>query len=85
MFSSICCFLTFIQISHEAGQVVLYSHHFQNFTQFIVMHTVKGIGIVNKAEIDLFGLSNLNVPLLTNFQFSKSQVFTEYPLLIALA
>ena len=37
-----------------AGQVVWYSHLFQNFTQFIVIHTVKGFGIVNKAEIDIF-------------------------------
>ena len=48
------CFLTFIQISQEAGQVVWYSHLYQNFPQFIVIHTVKGVGIVNKAEIDVF-------------------------------
>ena len=34
--------------------MVLYSHLFQNFPQFIVIHTVKGFGIVNKAEIDVF-------------------------------
>ena len=49
-----CCFLTCIQVSQEAGQVVWYSHLFQNFPQFIVMHTVKGFGIVNKAEVDVF-------------------------------
>ena len=54
MSSSNCCFLTCIQISQEASQVVLYSHLFQNFPQFIVIHTVKGFGIVNKAEIDVF-------------------------------
>ena len=54
MSSSNCCFLTFIQISQEADQVVWYSHLFQNFPQFIVIHTVKGFGIVNKAEIDVF-------------------------------
>ena len=54
MSSSNCCFLTCIQISQEAGQVVWYSHLFQNFPQFIVVHTVKGFGIVNKAEIDVF-------------------------------
>jgi len=43
-----------MQISQEAGQVVWYSHLFQNFPQFIVIHTVKGFGIVNKAEIDVF-------------------------------
>src|SRR5574340_861543 len=49
-----CCFLTCIQVSQEAGQVVWYSHLFQNFPHFIVIHTVKGFGIVNKAEIDVF-------------------------------
>ena len=53
MSSSNCCFLTCIQISQEAGLVVWYSHLFQNFPQFIVIHTVKGFGIVNKAEIDV--------------------------------
>ena len=43
-----------IQISQEADQVVWYSHLFQNFPQFLVIHTVKGFGIVNKAEIDVF-------------------------------
>ena len=43
-----------MQVSKEAGQVVWYSHLFQNFPQFIVIHTVKGFGIVNKAEIDAF-------------------------------
>ena len=33
--------------------MVWYSHLFQNFPQFIVTHTVKGFGIVNKAEIDV--------------------------------
>ena len=54
MSSSNCCFLTCIQISQEASQVVWYSHLFQNFPQFVVIHTVKGFGIVNKAEIDVF-------------------------------
>ena len=45
------CFLTCIQISQEAGQVVWYSHLFQNLPQFIVIHTVKGFGIVNKADV----------------------------------
>ena len=54
MSSSNCCFLTNIQVSQEAGQVVWYSHLFQNFPQFIVTHTVKAFGVVNKAEIDVF-------------------------------
>ena len=43
-----------ILISQEADQVIWYSHIFQNFPQFIVIHTVKSFGIVNKAEIDVF-------------------------------
>ena len=54
MSSSNCCFLTCMQVSQEAGQAVWYSHLFKNFQQFIVIHTVKGFGIVNKAEIDVF-------------------------------
>ena len=54
MSGSSCCFLTCVQISQEADQEVWYSHLFQNFPQFIVIHTVKGFGIVNKAEIDVF-------------------------------
>ena len=54
MFTSNCCFLTCIQISQEAGHVVSYSHLFKNFPQFIVIHTVKGFGVVNKAEVDIF-------------------------------
>src|SRR5574341_2596688 len=54
MSSSNCCSLTCIQIAQEAGQVVWHSHLFQNFPQFIEIHTVKGFGIINKAEIDVF-------------------------------
>ena len=53
MSSSTCCFLTCIQIPQEAGQVVWIPISFRIF-QFIVIHTVKGFGIVNKAEIDVF-------------------------------
>ena len=51
---SSCCFLTCIQISQEAGKVVWYSHLFKNFPQFVVIHKVKGFGLVNKAEVDDF-------------------------------
>ena len=34
--------------------MVWYSHFFKNFSQFVLIHTVKGFGIVNKAEIDVF-------------------------------
>ena len=54
MSSSNCCFLSSIQIPQGAGQVVWYSHLFQNFPQLVVIHTVEGFRIVNKAEIDVF-------------------------------
>ena len=54
MFGSNCCFLTWIQISQEAGQVVWYSHLLKNFPQFVVIHTVKSFGVVNKAKVDAF-------------------------------
>ena len=53
MSSSNCCFLTCIQISQEVDQVVWYSHLFQNFPQFLVIHS-QMFGIVNKTEIDIF-------------------------------
>ena len=34
--------------------MVWYSHLFKNFPQFVVIHTVKGFGVVNKAEVDVF-------------------------------
>ena len=54
MFNSNYCFLTCIQVLQEAGKMVWYSHLFKNFPQFVVIHTVKGFGIVNKAEVDVF-------------------------------
>ena len=54
MSSSNCCFLTWIQISQEADTVVWYPHLFQNFPQFVVIHTIKGFGVINKAEVDVF-------------------------------
>ena len=49
-----CCFLTFIQISQEAGKVVWYSHLLKNFLKFVVIHTFKGFDLVTKAEVDYF-------------------------------
>ena len=46
-----CCFLTCIQISQEAGQVVCYPHLLKNFPVCCDPH--KGFGIVNKAEVDV--------------------------------
>ena len=58
MSSSNCCFLTYIKVFQETGKVVWYSHLFKNFTQFVVIHTVKGFSIVSEAEVDIF----LDVP-----------------------
>ena len=76
------CFLTLIQISQEAGQVIWHSYLLKNFPQFSVMHTVKGFSIVNKAEINVFlelscffddpaDLGNLNSG---SFAFSKTSL-----------
>ena len=46
------CFLTCIQVSQEAGNVVWYSHLFKNFP--VCCDPVKGFGVVNKAEVDVF-------------------------------
>ena len=55
MVGSNCCFLTFIQMSQEAGKVVWYSHLFKNCLQFVVViHTVKGFSVVNKVGKDAF-------------------------------
>ena len=54
MFGSNCCFLTGIQISQKAGKVVWYSDLLKNSPRFVVIHTVKGFGVVNKAEVDVF-------------------------------
>ena len=54
MSGSNCCFLTCIKISQEAGRVVWYSHIFQIFPQFVVIHIVKAFSIVSEAEVDVF-------------------------------
>ena len=81
MSSSNCCFLTCIQISQEAGQVVWYSRLFQNFPQFVVIHTVKGFGIVNKTvdvclELSRFFDDQADVDNLTSVSsaFSKTSL-----------
>ena len=43
-----------MQISQEAGKVDWYSHFFKNFPQFIVIHTVKDLGVISKAEVYVF-------------------------------
>ena len=77
MSSSNCCFLTCIHISQEADQVVWYSHLFQNFPQSIVIHTDKGFGIVNKAEIDVLFGSLLLFPTDVGNLISGSSAFSK--------
>ena len=67
--SSDCCFLTCIQISKEAGQVVWYSHLFQNFPEFVVIHIVKGFSTVNKAEIFFWNPAHLFSKTVTSWCF----------------
>ena len=43
-----------MQISQEAGKVIWYSHLLKSFPQFVMIHTVKGFCVVNKAEVDTF-------------------------------
>ena len=86
MSSTNCCSLICIQISQEAGQVVWYSHLFQNFPQFIVIHTVKGFGIVNKAEIDVFlelsclfdDLAELKIPSQTHLPLHPKTIVQDF-------
>ena len=49
-----CWFLIYIQVTYKAGKVVWYSHLLENFPQFVVVHTVKGFGIIDEAEVDVF-------------------------------
>ena len=82
MSSSNCCFLTCIQISQEAGQVVWYSHLFQNFPQLVVIYIVKGFGVINKIEIHVFleiscffyDLMDVGNLILSSSAFSKSRL-----------
>ena len=62
--------------------MIWYSHLFQNFPQFLVTHTVKGFGIVNKAEIDVFLelLSFFDDPEDVGNLISGSSAFSKYSL-----
>ena len=53
MSGSKCCFLTFIQVSQEAGKVVLYSHRLKNFPVCCDPHS-QNFGVVNEEEEDVF-------------------------------
>ena len=70
--------MTCIQISQEAGNVVWYSYLFQNFPEFVVVHTIKGFDIVNKTEIDVFlELFFLDDPMDVDNLISDSTAFSK--------
>ena len=79
MSSSNCCFLTCIQISQEAGQVVWYSHLFQNFPEFVVIHTVKGFSVANLAFLTIQQILVIStlvpLPFLNPAWTSRSSLF----------
>ena len=78
-----CCFLTCINISQEAGKVVWYSHLLMNFQQCVVIHTVKGFGIVNKVEVDIIFLACscfFNDPTDVDHLISGSSAFSKFSL-----
>jgi len=54
MSGSNCFFFTCMQVSQEAGQMVWYSHLLKNFPQFVVIYTIKGSGIINEWQVDIF-------------------------------
>ena len=60
--------------------MVWYSHLLKNFPQFVVMHTVKGFGIVNKAEVDVFMELScfFNDPMNVGNLISGSSAFSKY-------
>ena len=76
-----CCFLTWIQISQDAGQVEWYSHLLKNFPQFVVIHTVKGFSVVSEVNVFLdfpcffYGPVNVGNLISDSSAFSKSSLY----------
>ena len=66
--------------------MVWYSHLFQNFPQLVVIHTVKGFGIVNKAEVDVFLQIScfFDDPMDVDNLISGSSAFSKFSLNICL-
>ena len=81
MSGSNCCFLSYIQISLEAGKVVWYFRLLKSFPQFVVFHKVKGVSIVfNEADVFLkfscffYDLTNVGNLIPDSSAFSKSSL-----------
>ena len=66
-----------MQISQEAGKVVWYSHLFKNFLHFVMIHAVKGFGVVNEAEVFLELFCFFNDPMDVGNLISVSSAFSE--------
>ena len=81
MSSSNCCFLTCIQIS-QVGQVVWYPHLLKNFSQCVVIHTVKSFPIANEADVFLEFLCFLYDPTDVDNLISGSSTFSKASLYI---
>ena len=77
------CFLTRIQVTQMTGKVVWYSHLFKNFPQCVVIHTVKGFSIVNKADVFLefpyflYDPTNVGNQISGSSAFSKSNLYIQ--------
>ena len=73
-------FLTCIQISQEAGQVIWYSNLLKNFPQFVVIHIVKGFSVIYEAEVLLefscffYDPTDVDNLIPGSFAFSKSSL-----------
>ena len=82
MSGSNSCFLTCIQGSQEAGQVIWYSDLFKNVPQFVVIHTVKVFSVVSKAEVDVFLEFSwfFNDPTNVDHLISGSSAFSKFTL-----
>ena len=80
--------LTCIYVSQEAVKVVWYSHHFKNFPQSVVIHTLKGFSIVNEAEVDIFlefpyfFYDPTDVGSLISGSFAFSKTFSKTPSIV---
>ena len=78
--SSNCCFFTWTQILKEEDRVVCNSHLFKYFWHFVVVHTIKGFSIVNKADIFLefpcffYNSTNVGNLISGSSAFSKSSL-----------
>ena len=74
MSDSNCCFLTCIQIPLKTDKAVWYSHLLKNFSQFILIQTVKGFSVVSEAEAKFFFWNSLAFSMIQQILAIWSQV-----------